>query len=95
MKRKYYVSENYHKSYDSVIAARKEIMRRYEGFELRAVYIPVEDNAHTRVGTVTDPGTYPRWHTVTRVYDTSTGKTKTIEHEWVLNKNGSLGKKIR
>lgn len=95
MKREYYISKNYNRSFKSVVAARKEIMRMYQGFELRAVSIPVEDNAHTLVGTVLDPGTYPRWHTVTRVYEAWSRKMKSTQNEWVLNKNGTLGKKIR
>ena len=95
MKRAYYISDNYNRSFRSVVAARKEIMRMYQGFELRAVSIPVVDNAHTVVGTVLDPGTNPRWQSITRVYETWTRKTIPTVHEWVLNKNGTLGKKIR
>ena len=95
MRRKYYIAENYNRSFRTIVAARKEVMRQYKGFELRAVTIPIDDNVNTRVGSVRDPGTEPTWFTVTRRYDAASGKTKATIHEWVLNANGTLGKKLR
>lgn len=91
---KYYISNNYNRSYKTIIAARKAIMNMYKGFQLRAVSIPVINEKNEHVGYVNEPHHYPEWRVPYWKFNPNLGREVRMEKRWVLKADGTLGERL-